>query len=1058
MGIDEHDAVALSQRARSLWGKTDGGEGISWLPLYVHMLDSIDVAGRLWDEWVPPGTRDILARGLGGDQALARTLFCLVSGLHDIGKATPAFQARPCGRLSNEGVVYLAWKPQNAGLPFRAALSSLPAHPVAGEVIFEGYLKDAWGWEKDPASSIAAIIGGHHGRPPGKGNLLDARTNRPGEMGTHEDYGSAWTDVQCELIGCAVRWCGSGEVEGLLAKPRFLSPQAASIATGLVIIVDWIASNQVLFPLVRLVSGDDGGDEYDDGGCESLALERFEVDGALSRAAFGRRGDRAWRDLGLLPYWHTANPGRVDADERFRARFSLPQGAKLRPMQRAAVDIAQNVADPGLLIIEAPMGEGKTEAALAAAETMAQRSGRGGVCVALPTMATTDAMFGRVHEWLRHLPQAGGDRDRSVYLAHGKAGLNDEFQGIAHASFAMRRGTIDADADDGEGAPRRGRGAVTDPTEEVVVSEWLQGRKKGVLANFLVCTVDQVLMGALAMKHLALRQLALVNKVVVIDECHAYDDYMQRYLKRALEWLGSTRTPVILLSATLPENLRDGLVEAYQSGWKASCGEISRPAAKRPKPWQKQALAAREPSGHFPEEPVLSSAPISHDAYPLLTYTDGQEICSVSPAASGRTLGVRMRLVGDGDGELVTLLRDALSDGGCAGVICDTVTRAQRIASVLERELESVPVILTHARFIDVDRMENEERLRGCLGPKSNVHDGTRPQRLVVVGTQVLEQSLDIDFDVMVTDVAPIDLLMQRIGRLHRHLRGQNGSERPPRLRIANCYLRGIADWKEGIPRFDRAVERVYYRASLLEALAVLGMEGPGAVCDLSLPSDIARLVRRAYSDDVAGSLPALWGESYATACKKRSEDRFHKQERAATCCIQSVYEMVRDESTLVDWYELRTMVSPLAGHDEDRGQRAVRDTQETVEVLLFELRDGLIYLLPWVGDEKRGVSCGAEVPIGEIPPDDVARVAAQSAVRLPLSLCRPDCIDELIDELEGSCGNYVGAWQESPWLAGRLALLLERREEGVFEATVLGHCVRYTRERGLEVEKGEDG
>ncbi len=234
-------------------------------------------------------------------------------------------------------------------------------------------------------------------------------------------------------------------------------------------------------------------------------------------------------------------------------------------------------------------------------------------------------------------------------------------------------------------------------------------------------------------------------------------------------------------------------------------------------------------------------------------------------------------------------------------------------------------------------------------------------------------------------------------------------------------------------------------------------MESPGAVCDLWLPNDIARLVRRAYSDDVAGSLPASWGEIYATACIKRSEDRFHKQERAATCCIQSVYEMVRDESALVDWYELRTMASPLAGHDEDRGQRAVRDTQETVEVLLFELRDSLIYLLPWVGDESAAFRAEPRCQSGQIPPDDVARVAAQSAVRLPLSLCRPEPIDGLIDELEDSCGNYVGAWQESPWLAGRLALLLERVEEGVFETTVLGHCVRYTRERGLEVEKGED-
>lgn len=200
---------------------------------------------------------------------------------------------------------------------------------------------------------------------------------------------------------------------------------------------------------------------------------------------------------------------------------------------------------PGVMVVEAPMGIGKTEAALAAAEVLAYRFHCGGLIVALPTMATTDAMFGRVLAWVRSLPSP---HQLSMYLAHSKAALNDE------------AGTL----------PRHCAGHLYDEqgkaSAAAVAMGWLSGRKKGVLSTFVVATIDQVLFGALRSRHLALRHLALAGKVVIVDEVHAADAYMRAYLCRALQWLGAYGTPVVLLSATLPPDQREELLNAYESG------------------------------------------------------------------------------------------------------------------------------------------------------------------------------------------------------------------------------------------------------------------------------------------------------------------------------------------------------------------------------------------------------------------------------------------------------------------------------------------------------------
>ena len=386
-----------------------------------------------------------------------------------------------------------------------------------------------------------------------------------------------------------------------------------------------------------------------------------------------------------------------------------------------------------MLIVEAPMGEGKTEAALLAVEALAARSGADGCFVALPTRATTDAMFGRVLGWMRAIPDLAAGS--SVLLAHGTASLNDEYRGL------MRRGRV---SDVGECGDEVG-----------IAHHWLRGRKKGPLAQFVIGTVDQVLVAGLKSRHLMLRHLALAGKVVVIDEVHAYDVYMSRYLDRVLHWLGAYGTPVVLLSATLPARRRAELLRAYESGRSE------------------------------PQAPVGET-----DAYPVVSAT-GLAPRAVAASGSPRPV-VLEQLTEDPDLDdldaLVAALRAGLAGGGCAVVIRNTVRRVQSTADRLVAEFGDEHVTVTHSRFLACDRARLDSDLLRRFGPPG--HGTRRPELHIVVASQVVEQSLDVDFDLMITDLAPVDLVLQRMGRLHRHTR-----PRPPGLERPRCVLTGVEDW-----------------------------------------------------------------------------------------------------------------------------------------------------------------------------------------------------------------------------------------------------------------------
>lgn len=1029
LGYSSDDGLALSAQARALWGKTDRDAGEEWLPLYVHMSDSALVAEKIWDEWLPEGTREIIASNFNGDATLAKRVTVLLAGIHDLGKATPVFQSKSITYAPNADNNSMAWIPEQVGLTVgHFDNPNNPTHPMAGEFLLERYLIDI-GWSKNIARSYASVVGSHHGKPPDErklGELEKSEDIMPKRLGIFDEQ---WMQVHRELIEYVADIAEVDTQTFARLGMIQLSPQTGVLLTAITIMADWIASNSEdsLFPLI--------GVRADDDDC------RTEI---LSRSGLRARAERGWGMVDLPSAWRPELLPDLNSDQKadafFEQRFQLPDGAHPRPVQETMIELCGMVKEPGIVVLEAPMGEGKTEAALAAAEILGQRTGRGGVCVALPTMATTDAMFGRVLSWLDSLPQQGGQTEKSLWLAHGKAQLNDDFRNLIRTS-RFHLSSVEDESCGYSGLEGR-------ISAETIVSEWLWGSKKGVLANFLVCTIDQVLMSALRVKHVMLRQLALANKVVVIDECHAYDPYMQEYLKRALEWLGGFHTPVVLLSATLPDSIRSEYIAAYQYGR-----------------YGQKPLSTRQVGRgrHRKTIQLTESAPID-ESYPLITYTDGNVIKKIGVPPSGRSTDVLFETIDDDAESVVAMLERILVKGGCAGVVCNTVNRAQELYGRVRERFGSDEVMLTHSRFIDSDRMANEERLRSLLGPQATLANGKRPVRMVVIGTQVLEQSLDIDFDVMISDVAPVDLIMQRVGRLHRHARGENQSARPEGLRTATCYIRGIEEWSEAGPEFSVQFSRIYPDAYLMEALSVLGLKDVGARVMEHLPADIARTVRTAYRPDAAGiCLPDEWSAKYEDACIKRNNRIVESRKKANGRYLMTSLEYMRkNERTLAGFFGDEMKVKGSGRRAEEKARCAVRDTQETIEVMLLQCDlEENVRLLPWVEIDGQTAEGGFVIPVDDVPDEAVAKAMAQSSVHLPAAMSGysqkdDEGIDGLIDQLENGCANEAMMWQESPMLAGRLAVFLGEDDSvsSTFSAMVGGWKVSYSRGMGLSCMK----
>jgi CRISPR-associated endonuclease/helicase Cas3 len=341
-----------------------------------------------------------------------------------------------------------------------------------------------------------------------------------------------------------------------------------------------------------------------------------------------------------------------------------------RPFQITVRDAAKKISEPSIMIVEAPMGEGKTWAALVASEILAQRFGFGGIFFALPTQATANGLFSTIKQWAGKVINYGDTA--SLYLAHGKSEYNEEYRDMPNI------------------------GGSNEVCEGLAVHEWLQDKRKGLLSEFAVGTVDQVLMGGLKQKYLCMRHLGLVNKVVIIDECHAYDAYMGSYLSKILNWLGAYRVPVIILSATLPPTRRRELIDAYTSKGDAKKLRQNRSDAQ---PWT------------------------SNAQYPLITYVDRGEIKQECSEPSNRSLEVHIVRIADEDGGVLDYIGKQSEGGGYIGIVRNTVKRAQDFAKKLTNRFPSARVCLLHAGFVSIDRVEKEasimEALKGNRPPSA---------------------------------------------------------------------------------------------------------------------------------------------------------------------------------------------------------------------------------------------------------------------------------------------------------------------------------------------------
>ncbi|MEW5738696.1 MAG: CRISPR-associated helicase Cas3' [Myxococcota bacterium] len=387
---------------------------------------------------------------------------------------------------------------------------------------------------------------------------------------------------------------------------------------------------------------------------------------------------------------------------------------------------------PSLTLIEAEMGKGKTEASLALASRFLAAGLGDGVTVCLPTMATSNAMFARVRDVAERLFSTG---EVQLALAHGRAARHPLLRSIVRAGLRQR------DADAAEAS--------------VACARWLLNRKRVLLAQLGVGTIDQALQAALTIRHQFVRMFGLSRNVLIVDEVHAYDAYMNVLLELLLEWMGALRVPVVLLSATLPSVRRSELVAAWRRG-----------------------------AGQYDEVALAPLADAVRDPYPLVTVATERETQSLHVDETGpvKTLQLEILEHRSDDGEATDSVADRLARAAAAGArvvwIRNTVREAQAAWHAVAARAGETEKCLFHARFRACDRSVIERTVLSRFG-----RDAPAGGR-VLVATQVVEQSLDLDFDELHTDLAPVDLMLQRAGRLHRHERAA------ARHRRASCSLK----------------------------------------------------------------------------------------------------------------------------------------------------------------------------------------------------------------------------------------------------------------------------
>lgn len=751
------------------WGKTEkNGNRYHLLPY--HCLD-VAAAGWLLLDPCKPLCRH-LAEQLRVEPTALQRWSAFFFALHDIGKFASSFQGLACGlspdlvtsrliyTLRHDTLGYLLWDDDDEGLYFRALDKGKFAGPDQRQ-----RRRDLRVWMQ--------IVTGHHGIPP-KIN----QTNLANHF-TSQDKEAAWMF----LLAIHGLFFSVGDVEILGGKELNERLNLASwTIAGIVVLADWLGSSRPSETYAQ----------------HEMPLDEYWRDHAMPFADGVVAGARI-ENSPIAPYTGT--------------KRLFPFINNLTPLQQWAAE-CELLAFNQLFILEDVTGAGKTEAALTLAHRLMAKGLADGLFVALPTMATANAMYERLREAYKGL--FADDAFPSLALAHG----------ARHLSSGFRTSLI----------PPESRGALQyygrdEETVESFCSAWLaDSRKKALLAEVGVGTLDQALLAVLPAKHQSLRCLGLARKVLIVDEIHSYDPYMNSLLQSLLEYHAAQGGSAVLLSATLPITMRTSYLNAFSQGAKL----------------------------HGPD--LLKA-----DAYPLATHfpTSGQfETALETRREVERSMAVVLL---DSADKAMNVMRQAVSQGKCVCWVRNTVSDAINMYRLLLRQewIDPDRLSLFHSRFAMIDRQRIESATLGHFGKKSTT--AVRQGR-VLIATQVVEQSLDLDFDVMISDLAPIDLLIQRAGREHRHVRNAAGN----RIEMEGAvdqrdapvlYIVGPPVTKDPTPNWLEAflpgTQAVYQHVGQLwltqQMLSKTGR--------LSMPGDARTLIEGVYGDEAQQAIPAALEE-----------------------------------------------------------------------------------------------------------------------------------------------------------------------------------------------------
>lgn len=759
-------------------------------------------------------------------------------GLHDFGKATPGFQ-RKLGRT------YVGAYQLETDQPDR--------HDINSVVLLTDLLK-ARKLQHRAALALANAVGAHHGHPFADHEI--------GKADVVRDVSPFWVQEHLALFKGVLEGCS---VEGQPSLPSEVEQRSGFLQwlMGLTTTSDWLGSSDELCRWDRL-SGWDGD-----------CREWFRRSTELARKAIQSAG-LSGRSPGL------------SLSGKEAVGLALGPGRSPRPLQVAIASLLDSLADePGLIVIEAPMGEGKTEAALSCAVNAR------GLYLAMPTQATSNALFARLAGFLDRLHGPGsGTR---VALAHGAGGPQA-------ADLRLREiglGTSDSN---------------------VQAGWWFRGSKRSLLCADGIGTVDQGLIGVLNTRHGFLRLYGLSGRTVVFDEVHAYDTYTGGLIERLIIWLQVLGCRVVVMSATLPACKRDELLKAWSG---------------------------------------TSVVPPQQASYPRLSWAVPGSIESTSFPPTRRQRVVLRSI--SSDASVIAQQASAWAQEGVRVlVVVNKVARAQS----LFRELAGVSSTLFHARFPMKQRLEIEQRVLDLFGPQGRATEGH-----VLVATQVAEQSLDIDFDVLITDPAPVDLVLQREGRIHRHDRSRPmGFEQPV------VY---VADLDEELPG-EVLTSYVYDRWDVLRSFSWL--QGHRA---LDLPKDIDRSVQEVYGEEWEPSGPPTLLEALTQAWP------IHQAE------LQSMQTQA-SQAALAQPEEWRINQSGTAPIDDDAAESGA---------LRFGTR---------LGEDSQSV-----VPVY---PDDLAALESRAPVLAKNYLRIRD--RRLLQAVR--VAQLLPGWRSLPGLGGHLPLLLD--------------------------------